>query len=262
MYDPAVGRFMGVDPLAEKYNSWSPYTYTLNNPVRYIDPDGREVKSTIVKGAGESGRDLQLITVTGKLINFSNNNVNMQRALSDIKSLVETSYQGKNINGKDIKVIFDFSIAESMQDVLESDHLIVLAEGKNSDVPGTSNSFGGKVSTVDADYFTGPYDVYFGEEGERTSAHELGHLLFLKHRNYDKSNLMSQGRAEIRGNNINANQLKAILQNLIFLNSGTNYNPQNGLPNIGKEGIKYMKLTNVKGRTISFSELNNRRKAQ
>jgi RHS repeat-associated protein len=40
-YDPAVGRFTTVDPLAGKYPSWSPYNYTLNNPIRYIDPDGR-----------------------------------------------------------------------------------------------------------------------------------------------------------------------------------------------------------------------------
>jgi uncharacterized protein RhaS with RHS repeats len=42
-YDPGVGRFIGVDPLADKYPSWSPYHYTLNNPLRYLDPDGRDV---------------------------------------------------------------------------------------------------------------------------------------------------------------------------------------------------------------------------
>jgi GH24 family phage-related lysozyme (muramidase) len=33
---------LGVDPLAEKYYSVSPYAYCLGNPVNLIDPDGME----------------------------------------------------------------------------------------------------------------------------------------------------------------------------------------------------------------------------
>ena len=42
-YDPAVGRFSGVDPLADAAHliSWSPYHYSYNNPILYVDPDGR-----------------------------------------------------------------------------------------------------------------------------------------------------------------------------------------------------------------------------
>ena len=42
-YDGVVGRWWSVDPLAEKYYSISSYAHVVNNPIRYIDPDGRDV---------------------------------------------------------------------------------------------------------------------------------------------------------------------------------------------------------------------------
>lgn len=40
-YDPAISRWLSVDPLAKRYPEWSPYSYTLGNPINVIDPDGR-----------------------------------------------------------------------------------------------------------------------------------------------------------------------------------------------------------------------------
>ena len=41
-YDPALGRWMNIDPLAETSLHFSPYTYALDNPVYFVDPDGME----------------------------------------------------------------------------------------------------------------------------------------------------------------------------------------------------------------------------
>jgi RHS repeat-associated protein len=40
MQDPQLGRWFGVDPLAEKAPGWTPYRYGFNNPIRYTDPTG------------------------------------------------------------------------------------------------------------------------------------------------------------------------------------------------------------------------------
>ena len=43
MYDNQVGRFNGIDVLADKYMLLSPYVYVGNNPIRCIDPDGKRI---------------------------------------------------------------------------------------------------------------------------------------------------------------------------------------------------------------------------
>jgi len=49
VYDPRIGKFLSVDPLANKFAYWSPYHFSGNNPIRFIDPDGAEIMPPFFK---------------------------------------------------------------------------------------------------------------------------------------------------------------------------------------------------------------------
>ena len=44
-YDAKIGRWGGVDSLFSKHYDFTPYGYALNNPLRMIDPNGKQIES-------------------------------------------------------------------------------------------------------------------------------------------------------------------------------------------------------------------------
>ena len=57
-YDPALGRWMNLDPLAEKYTQMTPYNYAANTPTLFVDYDGKDFGLNI-------DHEKKTITVTG-----------------------------------------------------------------------------------------------------------------------------------------------------------------------------------------------------
>jgi RHS repeat-associated protein len=57
-YDPAIGRFMGIDPVGFQdgnVHSFNRYAYGNNNPYKYRDPDGRFADKIILIGVVAGG---------------------------------------------------------------------------------------------------------------------------------------------------------------------------------------------------------------
>ena len=109
-FDPAVPRFTSIDPHAENYYSWSPYVYCYNNPLRFVDPTGKD------------GWDIFWGTIDGVVDNLSlpflptpNNtdkvtsasDYNTGRSIGDIASIamgVAEIFIGGNVAGRGVGV--------------------------------------------------------------------------------------------------------------------------------------------------------------
>jgi len=56
IYDPQLGKWGVIDPLSDQMEMYSPYSYTLNNPIRLIDSNGMDVTET-TDGVTYTGKD-------------------------------------------------------------------------------------------------------------------------------------------------------------------------------------------------------------
>ncbi|MDI1305401.1 MAG: hypothetical protein PSX42_11240, partial [bacterium] len=78
-YDPALGRFMNIDPLAEFQRKWSPYAFGFDNPIHNNDPTGLEGEEFAGKKKKKedpvNGGTLKEVTVTAHKKKSSSTNV-------------------------------------------------------------------------------------------------------------------------------------------------------------------------------------------
>jgi hypothetical protein len=104
-----AGRWITPDPLSEEFPSWSPYNMCYDNPVKFVDPDGRAPEWIL----GTDGKAVTHTTNSDGSIKWSPNaSAETQRIGNSLNNTTTGKSQLEKLEKSDIKVSLSISLKD------------------------------------------------------------------------------------------------------------------------------------------------------
>ncbi|MFC0345684.1 RHS repeat-associated core domain-containing protein, partial [Epilithonimonas hispanica] len=186
IYSPDAPHWWQIDELAEKHPEMSPYAYTANNPIMYVDPDGREWVITQSYDKKTNTTNYQ-ITFTGAVLNSSSNKkIDMAGFAKSVQSQTESLFNDLETNPNvTVSANINIRVIDDKEDLKSTDTLIEIKDSNSKDFDvykdGKTDVVGramnGKEISVNEKYVSG----MISGKNSKTMAHEIGHTAGLQH---------------------------------------------------------------------------------
>lgn len=176
-YDPAIGRWMNIDPLAEVYPNVSPYNYTSNNPVFFVDYDGRDYGIFI---------DHNKRTITYKANYYFNNGKDLAANLDALADWMKLEGEYTTKDGVEYSISIELNAK-------------IAGEGEDAETLAENDNIGNSIIELDAAAFEAKFIANQGknygddimgftidkkniynrksEPSSKVRSHEIGHTL-------------------------------------------------------------------------------------
>ena len=171
-HDPILARWDRIDPLCEKYYNVSPYAYCVNNPVRFIDPDGRHVRIS-------DGKGHQYLYYNSLLYRWGKDQNGHIVPLKPIK-VAQNSFMGKVLNALNTMAKSKNKVVQTVFNALtdiKDNHANIIKQGGANEQSKTSPEKGGWENNIRINFEYDKQIDSYGELKYQTFYDCLGHEL-------------------------------------------------------------------------------------
>ena len=238
-YEPRLSLWMSTDPMEEKYSWLSSYCYTSNNPIKYIDPTGRDYDEIV---DGQSITLKAVIFVTRDSYNEAKASAEILNQQSGKWTYNFTSKQGSLKEEHSLVVNFDVTVQLVEQGENEPSSAAIQREFNNASEKTFLNGFevvpDDKLNkNVNGSTSGGNYiQVKKSRKDTETGAHEIAHAMGVVHSS--KGLMTAESSSSFRNKELDKGSIKDMIQYPLKGKVNSEYNQEKGQIPAGKGTLR------------------------